>query len=173
MSEAKLQELRDRKAIRELKARYWRTLDAKDWVAFREQFADDATFQLMDEEPIRGADAFVAWTSRNLEGTKTVHQGHMPEISIDSPTEARALWNLYDYVEWPPDPATGERRGIEGYGRYRETYRKIDGEWKMTTWHLSYLRMDPLPREPLPDQALGGPDVLREGHYDETAHPAV
>jgi SnoaL-like domain len=155
-----LQELLDRKAIRELKSQYFRTLDTKDWDGFRGVFADDARFQLLDVEPIEGADAFVEFTRNALDGTTTVHHGHTPQIRIESPTEASASWVLHDYVEWPSD-AEG-RRGIEGFGRYDETYRKVDGEWKIATWKLGYLRMDALPREPLPAVPLGGPDIVRE-----------
>jgi hypothetical protein len=41
----------------------------------------------------------------------------------------------------------------------------VDGVWKIATWRLIYIRMDPLPRRPLPDSILGGPDVLREDEY--------
>jgi ketosteroid isomerase-like protein len=156
----RLQELLDRKAIRELKSRYFRTLDTKDWDGFRGVFADDASFQLLDVEPIEGADAFVEFTRTALDGTTTVHHGHTPQIAIESPTEASASWVLHDYVEWPSDP--NGRRGIEGFGRYDETYRKVDGEWRIATWKLGYLRMDALPREPLPAVPLGGPDIVRE-----------
>jgi len=160
VQELQVQELLDRKAIRELKARYFRSLDTKDWDAFRGLFTDDARFGLLEADPIEGADAFVEFTRGALDGTTTVHHGHTPEITIDSPTEARGSWVLHDYVEWPSDP--GGRRGMEGFGRYDETYRKVDGDWKIATWRLGYLRMDALPREPLPDVPLGGPDIVRE-----------
>jgi hypothetical protein len=164
MSEALLQELLDRELIKELKARYFRFLDAQDWEAFRQVFTDDARFELMEGETIVGADAFVTMV-RGVQGdeqrARTVHHGHMPELSIDGPADARGSWVLADYVEWASDPETGVRRGIKGYGRYDETYRKVDGDWKIATWRLNYLRMDPLPREPLPESILGGPELLR------------
>jgi ketosteroid isomerase-like protein len=155
MSEAQqLQELLDREAIRELKARYMRFVDTKDWDGFRACFTDDATFQVMDYPLIEGADTFVAYVREHV-GEKTAHHGHMPELTIESPTEASGTWALADYVEWSPDPDTGGRRGFKGFGRYDETYRKVDGEWKIATWRLSYLRMDPLMPEPLPDKIAG------------------
>jgi ketosteroid isomerase-like protein len=161
MSEALLQEILDRELIKELKARYMRFVDAKDWDGFRAVFTDDATFQVMDYDPIHGADNFVAYVREHV-GEKTAHHGHMPELDFDSPTEASGTWALADYVEWKSDPETGERRGFKGCGRYHETYRKVDGEWKIATWRLSYLRMDPLYPEPLPDKILGGPALLDE-----------
>jgi hypothetical protein len=40
-------------------------------------------------------------------------------------------------------PVTGERVGFKGYAREYETYRKIDGVWKITTWRLRYDRFRP------------------------------
>jgi hypothetical protein len=85
---------------------------------------------------------------------RSVHHGLMPELTIESPTQARGVWVLADYLEWPPDPETGVRRGLRGYGLYDETYRKVDGVWKIATRRLDYLRVDPLPREPLPESIL-------------------
>jgi SnoaL-like domain len=170
MSEAEsLTQLLDLEELRKLKARYFRLLDAQDWDGFRTLFTDDAHFELQGAEPIDGADAFVAFTSKQLKGARTVHHGHQPELTIDSPTEAHGCWVLADYVEWPS--ASGTRRGIKGYGRYDETYRKRDGVWRIASWRLTYARMDPLPREPLPDEILGGPDLLREGEYADNLTP--
>jgi hypothetical protein len=159
MTDEMVRELLDREAIKELKARYFRLVDEQDWDAYRQLFTDDARFELMGGEPIIGADAHVAFVREALAGAKTVHHGHMPELSIDGPTEAHGTWAHADYVEWPSDPDTGERRGIMGFGRYDETYRKEDGVWKIAGWRLRYQRMDPLPREPLPDSILGLPDL--------------
>jgi hypothetical protein len=91
---------------------------------------------------------------REAAAPRTVHHGHTPEITIESPTEASGTGALADYVEWEPDPETGKRRGFKGYGRYDETYRKVDGAWKIATLQLRYLRVDPLMPEPLPTQLL-------------------
>jgi SnoaL-like domain len=166
---ARVQELQDRWEIAELKARYFRIVDEKDWDAWRGLFTDDATFDLGDGRLREGADAFVDGVHGMLDGAPgravSVHRGHMPELTIDSPTEAHGRWGLADYIEWPADPESGERRGYRGYGHELETYRKVDGVWKIATWRLVYIRMDPLPRQPLPDSILGGPDVLREDEY--------
>jgi hypothetical protein len=150
----RVQELSDREAIKDLKARYFRLMDVKDWAAWRDVFTDDAHFELTDHPPRDGADLFIATVRDKLDGpagrVRSVHHGHTPELIIDSPTEAHGSWVLEDYLEWPPDPDTGGRRGIKGYGIYDETYRKVDGQWKIASRDLSYLRVDPLPPEPLP-----------------------
>jgi hypothetical protein len=156
----RVQELQDREAIKELKARYFRLLDAQDWDGFRQCFAEDALFDVQGRELIEGAEAFVADARDVLRDARTLHHGHMPELTIDSPTEAHGLWLLADYLEWPSDADSGERRGMKGYWQYEETYRKLDGAWKIAALRLRPRRIDPLPREPLPDRILGGPPDL-------------
>jgi uncharacterized protein (TIGR02246 family) len=163
MSTTLVQQLYDREAIKELKARYCRLVDDKDWDEFRQLFTHDATFILKGHEPILGADAWVAFVRRVTEGTgaRTVHHVQMPEIAISGDTEARGKWVLTDYLEWPADPVTGQRRGVRGYGRYEETYRKLDGEWKIAEWRLSYQRQDPLLPQPLLEE-VPWPEVVVE-----------
>ena len=161
MSNDVLQELLDREQIKDVKARYLRLVDAKQWDAWRELFTDDARFEIMDSEPIVGADRFVEFTREVTKGARTVHHGHTPELTLESATEARGTWVLADYIEWEADPETGERRGMRGYGYYDERYRKVAGVWKIAGWRLTYLRIDPLPTEPLPSEIRGGPDLLR------------
>ncbi|MCX7863471.1 MAG: nuclear transport factor 2 family protein [Novosphingobium sp.] len=165
MSDAKLQQMLDYKDIIELKHRFGRLADAKDWEGFRKVFAADATFDLGMGEIIQGADAYVNAVRDMLEGAVSLHRFLMPEITFASATEASGIWMLNDYNEWPSDPVTGERCGYKGYGREYETYRKIDGDWKITSWRLRYDRLDPLPREPLPATIQGGPAALRDEAY--------
>jgi uncharacterized protein (TIGR02246 family) len=158
--EARVQELLDREQIKDLKARYFRLLDAKDWDAFRELFTDDARFTVLDGPPTEGADAFVASARAALRDVRTVHHGHTPEITLDGPAEAHGSWSLADYLEFPPDPATGARRAVKGFWRYEETYRKVDGTWRIAGFHLWAQRVDPVAPEPLPAEVPGAPDLL-------------
>jgi hypothetical protein len=162
MSADKLQELLDWKEIMELRARYFRTVDAKDWEGFRATFTDDCTFDFGDGNVIEGADAFVAVVKDQADTAVTVHRGTLPEITIDSPTEAHGRWQLNDYLEWPAHPETGERQGVFGFGHEDDEYRKVDGEWKISSWFLHYLRLDPIFPAPLPTSISGGPEILRE-----------
>jgi len=86
--------------IKQLKARYFRTLDTKDWEGYREVFTDDVVIDTTASggERINGADAFVEYLGRALAGTTTVHQGHMPEITLTSDTTATGIWALHDIV---------------------------------------------------------------------------
>ena len=125
-------------AIKQLKARYCRYLDTKDWQAWRSLFTDDF---LSDTSPaggkvIQGADDFVAFTRKSLRSQATVHQVHAPEIELTSPTTARGVWALEDVVRFGPGV------NLRGYGHYTETYEKVDGQWLITSSTLTRLRED-------------------------------
>jgi hypothetical protein len=155
VSEDRVQELLDREAIKEVKARYYRLMDERDWDGWRQLFTDDFRADLLGGQyVIEGPDAFLQQTLAVLGEARSAHYGHMPEIAFDSPTEARAVWAAIDYLEWPSDPETGERNGSISYGHERETYRKIDGEWKIASYDLRYLRQDPVLRQPLPERQI-------------------
>ena len=106
-----LRRLLDIEEVKRLKARYFRTLDQKDWDGFGRVFARDAVLEVPEAGLVeRGRDAIVASVSGALTGTQTVHHGHMPEIELAGVDRARGTWAMSDYVEWPRSEA-GERFG--------------------------------------------------------------
>jgi hypothetical protein len=127
-------------ALKQLKARYCRLLDAKDWTAWRQIFTDDFVSDTSKAggKVIEGADEFVAFTRRNLAKPSqvTAHQVHSPELELTSPTTARGIWALEDVVRLAPG------FNLRGYGHYHETYEKIGGEWLIKTSTLTRLRED-------------------------------
>jgi len=128
----------DIEAIRQLKARYFRTLDTKDWDGMRQVFADDVVIDTSEAggDVVRGADEFMVYLQEALDGATTVHQGHMPEIDLTSDTTAGGVWALHDIVIW------GNGVRLDGYGHYHETYEKAGGEWRIKTSKLTRLHMD-------------------------------
>lgn len=165
MSQEQLQQFFDYKAIVELKARFGRLADAKDWDGYCAVFTADCAFDFGGGVIVTGGRAGTDVIAGMLEGAVSVHRAYMPEIDFISPTEATGIWAVNDYIEWAPDPQTGGRAAQMGYGREYETYRKVDGHWRIAHWRLRYDRLDPLPREPLPATFLGGPDVMRDPEY--------
>jgi hypothetical protein len=127
-------------AIKQLKARYCRYLDTKDWKAWREILTDDFVGDLSEAggKVIEGADAFVAFTRQNIgkPAQPTVHQIHAPEIELTSATTARGVWALNDVVRLAPG------LNLNGYGHYHETYENADGRWRIKTLKLTRLRED-------------------------------
>lgn len=135
-----LQRLLDIEAIKQLKARYFRCLDTKDWVGFADVFTDDA---VMDAGGFvqHGRDEILAFLPPILEGVVTTHHGHMPEITVTGPDTATGVWSMFDYLTFPGD---GPPKGLQGYGHYTEEYARGDGTWRIRRLVLTRLRVDPL-----------------------------
>ena len=127
-------------AIKQLKARYCRFLDTKDWQAWRGLFSDDFIGDTSEAggRRVEGADEFVAFTRKNIgkPSQPTVHQVHAPEIELTSPTTASGVWALNDIVRLTYG------LNLNGFGHYHETYEKIDGQWYITSSTLTRLRTD-------------------------------
>jgi len=153
-------QLEDIEAIKQLKARYFRTLDTKQWEAWRAVFTDDARFE-GTRRSFSGPDEFCAATSAWLTGAVTIHHGHMPEITLTSASTARGIWAMFDIVQFhtprPEDTPYGGR-GFVGYGHYEEEYRKDGDVWRISLLRLTRLRVDSLPLDmkliPLPAELL-------------------
>jgi hypothetical protein len=133
-------QLEDRDAISELKARYFRFVDTKDWRRLRGLFLPDAHIDTsVDGGPVfDNAELFVGFLVNTLGSTVTVHQGHMLELDLTSPTQAAGTWELEDLLRFP----IGQGVNAHGYGCYHEVYKKVDGQWKIASLRLSRLRMD-------------------------------
>jgi SnoaL-like domain len=134
--------MRDRldavEAIKQVKARYFRTLDTKDWGGFRLLLTDDMVLDTSTAGGtlVTGADAIVAFLLDVIGDVVTVHHGHMPEIELTSATTARGIWAMEDMLRWP------DGQELHGYGHYHETYEKVDGVWRIKTLTLTRLRTD-------------------------------
>lgn len=127
----------DIEAIKQLKARYFRALDSKDWALYRSVFTEDLVVDNRGAGStlIEGREAFVTYV-RSLAIVQSVHHGHMPEIELTSPVTATGVWAMEDYNIW----ADGHQN--HGWGHYLETYEKRGGRWAIRTMKLSYLRID-------------------------------
>jgi hypothetical protein len=138
--------LEDRLALQELKARYFRYLDTKQWAAWRALFTDDMVF-VNDDAPVpsvrepmtASGDDFVEMVSATLEHAVTVHQGHMPEIQFTGDDAATGVWAMSDWV----DSSAAGGTSMQGFGHYHERYvRGEDGRWRIAELRLTRLRTD-------------------------------
>lgn len=136
--------------IRKLKARYFRSMDSKDWVGFTNVFTADARLDVTGEMPpgtdpsagiVHGAETIAAFVKGAIDHVVTVHHGHMSEIEIVAEDEARGVWSMEDMLRWPPS-ADGSPTDMHGYGHYHETYKRVDGQWRIAALKLTRLRVD-------------------------------
>ncbi|WP_304110176.1 nuclear transport factor 2 family protein [Mycolicibacterium bacteremicum] len=132
----------DLEAIRQLKARYCRFLDTKDYEAWKRLFAEDVVVKLdmaissggadgQTAPPLRGLDEFVPVVLGGVEHAQTKHHVHTPEITLTSDTTASAIWAMEDLLLFADG---GE---LFGAGHYHETYEKRGGDWVITSLHLT------------------------------------
>ena len=145
----KADQIVDYLAICEVKARYCRFLDSKDWDSWGDLFTDD--FEL-DTRPsggtlTHGRDEALRIVRSSIETAQTAHQVHSPEMTIEGDT-AQVIWAMQDRVVWDDQRTQGMgNAGLTGYGHYRERYVRQDGRWRIAAQVLTRLRMDvhPLP----------------------------
>lgn len=133
-----IQRLSDIHEITQLKARYCRYVDTKDWAAWGDLLVDDYYFD-SDGGVYQGRDEVVAFVSAALGNAMTVHHVHTPEITITGPDTASAIWPMYDYVIIPGD---GSEFVLHGYGYYDEDYVRTAEGWRIQRCTEKRLRVD-------------------------------
>lgn len=124
-------------AIANLKARYCRLLDTKDWAGFAGLFTADVVIDTTASGGPRfeGRDAAVTSVRAAIDAAKTAHQVHSPEIEIAG-DEATAIWAMQDRLIWP------NGRTLTGYGHYHERYVRAGGDWKIAESRLTRLLVE-------------------------------
>jgi hypothetical protein len=137
-------QLLDIEGIKQLKARYFRFFDAKDWDGFVSVLSDDLRFTFVQADlahypPDYAAfvtpegdltldrDHLMSWLTVASAPYETLHHGHMPEVTITGPERATAIWRITDLIRWPGEPAVW----LRGYGRYDEEYARTADGWRL------------------------------------------
>jgi hypothetical protein len=127
----------DIQEISQLKARCCRLIDTKDWAGYGDLLVDD--FRLTSDAGTRNGRAeVVALLTGSLQNATTVHQVHMPEITVIGDL-AKAIWAMNDYVSFPSE---GAPYVIRGYGHYHEEYVRTPEGWRVKSSTLERLRVD-------------------------------
>jgi hypothetical protein len=130
---AKIQNLEDVEAVKQLHIRYVNALTYANWEEVVDCFAQDAVSAVfMDREPIVGIDAIrdsfmneIAKSDKHVgkEANLTLH----PIITVDGDT-AKGNWVIYFITQ--PDP---DEKGLQlVQGIYDMEYKKENGEWKIS-----------------------------------------
>lgn len=139
-------------AIKELKARYFRSTDTGDAELGRALFTEDCVLDYRGccTDPATGVDLMpqmnavlrgpASWTCDAFKsaGIVSVHQGHNCEITLTSDTTASAIWSMTDRFFMP---AGSEHPRLTGHGYYHETYEKVGDRWKIKTIRIDRIRV--------------------------------
>lgn len=136
-------------AISQVKARYCRFLDTKDWTGYASLFTEDFELDVSEgtgQPVIRGRDVVIKQIQSSIGTARTAHQVHSPEIEFKSYDEAHVIWAMQDRVLWGPErTAKLGVAGLTGYGHYHERYVRQNGEWKIAASRLTRLHLDMQP----------------------------
>ncbi len=154
-----LSQLLDIEQIKQLKARYCRYVDTKQWEHLRALFTPDARLEGLGSAPSGATvDIFINGISTRFKDAVSIHYCPTPEIRLTGADSARGVWSMMDYVQWTNGFSPREApnaRGFRGYGHYEEEYRRVGETWKIALLRLTRIRVDPIgANEAAPSQGL-------------------
>jgi ketosteroid isomerase-like protein len=126
----------DIEAIKQVKARYGRAADTKDFTLLRTTITDDFSCDTgaRGKGATQGADAFIERVRTNPD--VTVHHALLPEIELTSPSTATGMWAVHLYAQSPDGGA------MDAFGHYHDTYVKVDGSWRLSSLRLEWLHAE-------------------------------
>jgi hypothetical protein len=137
-----IEDLIARREIAELKARYCRLLDTKQWDAWRALFTDDVEIDISDDitpemgtPTFRGRDRLVEQTRRFMDPGQSAHHVHSSEIAFDDDDHARGIWAMSDHVVFPPGGPV-PFKAMTARGFYHERYVRTADGWKIAANRL-------------------------------------
>lgn len=114
-------------AIKQLKARYFRALDSKEWELMKQCLSGDCVAKYDGGKySFTGKEQIVDFFSQFMSDPELIfmHHGHHPEISLIDDNHATGIWYLQDKVIH-----TGNKTILEGAGFYYDKYINIDNTW--------------------------------------------
>jgi hypothetical protein len=132
--------------IKQLKARYFRFVDTKQYDGLEQLFVPDVAVDHSQDHPsavFNNRRDWVAMIRGGMSSTVSIHHGHTPEIEIASPTTAQGIWPMQDWIWWPEgvDLPAGVRRMV-GWGHYYETYVKSADGWRIASVRLERMKLE-------------------------------
>jgi hypothetical protein len=132
--------------VRQLKARYFRFVDTKNWEGLATVFSRDSLLGAPDDDVrvVRTRDGIVKQIRDSTEGVTTVHHGSCHEVWVDTPTTARGIIAFEDLGFRQSDMELV----MHGYGHYHEDYVLEDGAWRIQETRIPRLAI--VDKHPLP-----------------------
>jgi len=130
-----LVELYDLEQLRQLKYRYLRHLDLKQWNELGALFTSDATASYADgAHGVAGRDNIIRFLQEVLgPAMVTMHQCHHPELQVHG-DRAIGRWYLQDTVHMMEHRLT-----VEGSAFYEDRYLRTGAGWRFA--HTGYKRV--------------------------------
>jgi len=148
MSSKTIQQLSDIEDIKQLKARYCRLIDQKQWDELETNFVANASIEIAgapggaeDTQTFSSAHAFIEGLRQLMGPLVSVHQVHAPEIELLDPETARGTWTVSDRLVFPEGSPL---KILQGWGIYHETYAKVSGTWRFARVKLERLLVEPV-----------------------------
>ncbi len=133
--ERRIRVLEDIEAIRNLKAKWWYSIDHKLWDEVGNCVAEDVVLHNPSYYTIEGRKTLVEFLKKRLDAAiVTVHQGHHHEIEIMSETTARAKWAVRDQIV-----DSKANTVFKGRYYYDDDFVKENGRWKLQRMTLNYI----------------------------------
>jgi SnoaL-like domain len=152
--EQRLARVEDRQAIQELGILYGFVMDERDEAGIRKLFTDDATLDSQDG----------VFSASGIEEIVTTYLGRFAALG---PTNHYSHGHVVRFGD-DPDAATGllaghaevvrNGQGMQVALRYKDRYRRVDGEWRFAARLMSYMYY--LPSAEYAD-GFGAPDSVR------------
>jgi SnoaL-like domain len=151
--------------IRQLPLKYTRYINQRDWDHWVNLFTDDSDYwQYTIGKVVKGPKGWrqhldaVGMTSTKMHSL--FENLGDSEIEVLSPTTARGVWQEM-FIFWSPAGETPTKGFLVGpgeqsrtYAIYYQTYKKVNGTWKIDTNLPSTVRSE---RGPLPDGVTSSP----------------
>jgi hypothetical protein len=145
----RIQRIEDIEAIKQTKYKYFRFFDTANVEELAEILTEDITLSVVGGVygfTLEGRDAYLEMVRNGAHAEMvTQHNGHHPEISFVSDTEAKAIWYLHDFVL-----DFRRQQHITGTAFYRDTLLKQDGTWKIhrSEFERIYEISEPIEKRP-------------------------
>lgn len=135
----RLLKLEDIEQIKRVKYRYFRAMDTGNFDVLEDLYTDDIEVDYIGGTyrwQLKGKQELLAAQKASFNADAVgCHNGHHPEIDIIDATTATGMWYMTDvFMDF--------KIGAVYYGSaiYRDTYKKVDGAWKLsrTTYKRVY-----------------------------------
>ncbi len=115
-------------SIKQLKHKYMRCLDTKQWDEMATLFTDDVVTSYSGGQfSFKGKNEIIDFLQGAMPPSiVSMHQCFHPEIELTGETSAKGTWGFNDYLI-----ILDAGLSLRGYGIYSDEYEKVDGMWKI------------------------------------------